>query len=88
MNDHDKAKLHSNVLHKCLTAKEQITPTGNLSPVVTKTSPLSMYNDESILETVPKNRKTTLERRQQSVVSRSGNHGQLHCKFDYRSNEK
>ena len=55
MNDHGKAKLYSNVLQKYLTAKEQITPTGNLSPVVTQITPLSMYSNESILETVPKN---------------------------------
>ena len=55
VNDHDKAKLYSDVLQKYLTAKEQITPTGNLSPVVTQITPLSMYSDESILATVPKN---------------------------------
>ena len=54
VNDH-KAKLYSDVLQKYLTAKEQITPTGNLSPVVTQITPLSMYSNESILETVPKN---------------------------------
>ena len=49
------AKLYSDVLQKYLTAKKQITPTGNLSPVVTPITPLSMYSNESILETVPKN---------------------------------
>ena len=38
VNDH-KAKLYSDVLQKYLTAKEQITPTGNLSPVVTQITP-------------------------------------------------
>ena len=52
MNDHDKAKLYSDVLQKYLTANEQITPTRNLSPVVTQTTPLSMYSNKSILETV------------------------------------
>ena len=61
VNDHDKAKLYSDVLQKYLTAKEQITPTGNLSPVVTQMTPLSMYSNESILETVPKKYKTRAE---------------------------
>ena len=65
INEHDKAKLYSDVLHKYLITMEQITPTGNLSPVVTKTTHLSMYNNESIFETVPK-----------YTVSKSGNHGQ------------
>ena len=90
VNDHDKAKLYSDVLQKYLTAKEQITPTGNLSPVVTPTTHLSMYSNKSILEAVPKNTRheretcyvsldkaeNTLERRRPSVVLRSGNHGQ------------
>ena len=46
MNDHDKAKLYSDVLQKYMTAKEQITHTGNLSPVVTQTTALSMYSNE------------------------------------------
>ena len=58
LNDHDKAKLYSDVSQKYLTAKEQITPTGNLSQLVTHTTPLSMYNNESILETVSKKYKT------------------------------
>ena len=53
VNDHDKAKLYSNVLQIYLTAKEHITHTGNISPVVTQTTPLSMHSNESILETVP-----------------------------------
>ena len=61
VNDHDKAKLYSNVLQVYLIAKEQITPTGNLSPVVMRTTPLSMYSNESILETVPKKYKTRAE---------------------------
>ena len=61
MNDHDKAKLYSDVLQKYLTAKEQITPTGNLLPVVMQTTPLSMYSNESILETVPQKYKTRAE---------------------------
>ena len=79
MNDHDKAKLYIDVLQKYLTAKEQITPTGNLSQIVTTTTHFSMYSNESILETVLKNtrheRKTTLERRRPSIVSRTGNQG-------------
>ena len=55
VNDHDKAKLYSDVLQKYMTAKEQITPTGNILPVVTQITPLSMYSNESILENVPKN---------------------------------
>ena len=47
VNDHNKAKLYSDVLQKYLTAREQITPTGSLSP-------LSMYGNES---TVPKELK-------------------------------
>ena len=54
VNDH-KAKLYRDVLQKYLTAKEQITPTGNLSLKVTHATPLSMYSNELILETVPKN---------------------------------
>ena len=46
VNYHDKAKLYSYVLQKYLTAKEQITPTENLSPVVTQTTPWSMYSDD------------------------------------------
>ena len=71
-----------------LTAKEQITPTGNLPPVVTQTTPLSMYSNESILETVPKKTRHELKTcyvsldkienyiEKTSVVSRSENHGQ------------
>ena len=55
MNDHDKAKLYNNFLQKYLTAKEQITP------IVTQTTPLSMYSNESILETVPKNTRHELK---------------------------
>ena len=51
VNDHDKAKFYSDVLQKYLTTEEQIRPTGNLSQVVTQTSPLSMYSNKSILET-------------------------------------
>ena len=36
VKDYDKAKLYCNVLHKYLIAKEQITHTENLSPVVTQ----------------------------------------------------
>ena len=35
VNDQDKAKLYSDVLQKYLTAKEQFTPTGNISSVIT-----------------------------------------------------
>ena len=55
MNDPDKATLYSDVLQKYLTGKEQITHTGNLSLVVTQTTPSSMYRNEEILETVHKN---------------------------------
>ena len=61
VNDHDKAKLYSDVLQKYLTAKEQITPTGNISPVVTQTTPLSMYSNEYMLGTVPKNTRHELK---------------------------
>ena len=40
---------------KNLTAKEQSIHKGNPSPVVTQTTPLYMYSNESILETVLKN---------------------------------
>ena len=59
VNDHDKDKLYSDVLQKYLTAKEQITPTGNISPVVAQITTLSMYSNESILETVPKIQDTS-----------------------------
>ena len=59
VNDHEKAKLYSDVLQKYLIANEQIAPTGNLSPVVTPTTPSSMYSNESILETVPKIQDTS-----------------------------
>ena len=49
VNDHDKAKLYSDVLQKYLTAKEQMTPTRHLSPVVTQITRLSTYSNESIL---------------------------------------
>ena len=65
VNDQDMAKLYSDVLQKYLTAKEQNTHTGNLSPVVTQTTRLSIYSNESILETVPKN--TRHERKTCSV---------------------
>ena len=61
VNDHDNAKWYSDVLHKYLTAKEQITHTVNILPIVTQTTPLSMYSDESILETVPKNTRHELK---------------------------
>ena len=61
VNDHDKPKLYSDVLQKKLTAKEHSTPTGNISPVVTQTTPLSMYSNETILETVPKKYKSRAE---------------------------
>ena len=48
VNDHDKAKLYSDVLQKYLRAKEQVTPAENISPVVTQT--VSMYSDKSILD--------------------------------------
>ena len=96
VNDHDMAKLYSNVLQKYLTAKEQITPTGNLSQVVTQTTTLSMYRYESILETVPKTHRTRAEnmlrflRQSGKYIGKTteecriklGNHRQQHCIFD------
>ena len=80
VNDHDKAKLYSDVLQKYLTAKEQITPTGNLSPVVTQITPLSMYSNESILETVPKKYKTRAE----NMLRFLRQSGKIHWKDDGR----
>ena len=80
MNDHDKAKLYSDVLQKYLTVKEQITPTGNLSPVVTQITPLSMYSNESILETVPKKYKTRAE----NMLRFLRQSGKIHWKDDGR----
>ena len=51
MNDHDKAKLYSDVLQKYLIAKAQITHTENLSQLVTQYTHSSLYSNESILET-------------------------------------
>ena len=51
--------MYSDVLQKHLTAKKQITPTGNLSPVVTQIRPLFMYSNESNLETIPKIQDTS-----------------------------
>ena len=76
------------IINRKKSRQGQITPTGNLSPVVTQTTSLSMYSNEPILETVPKNtrheRKTcyvSLDKTENyigktSVVSRSRNHGQ------------
>ena len=77
VNDHDKAKLYSDVLQKYLTAKEQITPTGNLSPVVTQITSLSMYSNES---TVPKKHKTRAE----NMLRFLRQSGKLHWKDDGR----
>ena len=65
---------------KYLTAKEQITPTGNLSPVVTQTTHLSMYRNESILETVPKKYKTRAE----NMLHFLRQSGRIHWKDDDR----
>ena len=61
MNDHDTAKLSSDVLHKYLTAKEQIIHTEKISSLGTQSTPSSMYSDESILEIVPKNTRHELK---------------------------
>ena len=59
VNVYDKAKLHSQVLQQYLYAKETINPTQAPPPVVfdTKSSP-SLYSDDSIIDTVPKQYKT------------------------------
>ena len=72
--------MYSDVLQKYLTAKEQITPTGILSPVVTQITPLSMYSNESILETVPKKYKTRAE----NMLRFLRQSGKLHWKDDGR----
>ena len=46
---------------KYLTAKEQLTHSENIYPAVTQPTPSSMYNDASILETVPKNTRHELK---------------------------
>ena len=61
VNDHDKAKLYSDVLQKYLTAKEQITPTGIISPVVTQTTTLSMYRTNQFWKLFLKKYKTRVE---------------------------
>ena len=80
VNDHDKNKLNSDALQNYVIVKEQNTHTGNLSLVVTQTTPFSMYSNTSILETVHKNtrhaRKTMLRFLRQS--------GKLHWKDDGR----
>ena len=63
-----------------LTVKEQITPTGNISPLVTQTTPLYMYNNESILETVPKRYKT----RAKNMLRILRPSGKKHLKYDGR----
>ena len=59
VNVYDKAKLYSQVLQQYLYAKETIHPTQAPPPVVidTKSSP-SLYSDDSIIDTVPKQYKT------------------------------
>ena len=76
VDDHDKAKLYSDVLQKYLTAKEQITPTGNLSPVVTQMTPFPMYSKTRAENMLRFLRQAENYIGRQSVVSRSGNHGQ------------
>ena len=61
VNGHDNAKLYSHILQKYMTVNEQITHTENLSQIVAQPTPSSMYNDEFILETGPKNTRHEME---------------------------